>query len=290
MSVELADLTARLRDPDSPQLVSLAPVATLTWHTDPWSVWCFALEPAILRLRLTFGSQLRVKVALGGIIEERPPGSFDVRGVAQIFETARSASQQPITTRALFEDPPSTTFPAGIAVAAVRLAEPSRAEEYLRHLRELALVVGVNVSRKDVTLAAVRALGIDEESYREAWTSGEAEREFQQDLASGIGRGIRAYPTLVFEKPGAAPVALSGLHHFPVLKGTFMEYTQANLREHAMPSLEDLIRVRGHVTTREAAEVLDVGIEEAYERLQRLEDNHEVHRSRHPGGIIWEEA
>src|SRR5438067_5888036 len=235
------------------------PNVVVTHYTDPWSVWCWAIEPQLLRLRERHGSRLQFQTKLGAILETPPPPGFPREEVVRMFGAARRQSGMPLDPEIVLKKETPTTNRAGIAAKAVGLVDPDRAERYLRALRFAALVEGRDIESLDVQEGIAREVGVDEPQFREAIESDEAQREFYGDQAEARVRGITGFPTVTFRGSGtnAREVGVAGFQPTEAYEAALARVTGARWVEDPPPDLRALLRRRGPHATAEVAEVID---------------------------------
>ena len=94
------------------------PVGVLaTWYTDPLDPWSWAAQPALRRLEVEFGGDVRLTFVLVGLVREMDAAR--ARSLALATLDAAVASGMPADARVWLRDPPKSSYPASIAVHAV---------------------------------------------------------------------------------------------------------------------------------------------------------------------------
>lgn len=252
--------------------------------TDPWSVWCWGFEPVRRTLKLRYPS-IRCGSLLGGMFPEMPdhPPGFDVH---RFFSTVEATTGMPVSTRAVDEDRPDSTYPACVHVHAVRLLDPKMEARYLRALRETVYLDGRNVSRPDVARDVAERIGVDADAFDEMLEMGDAEREFAQRMEILANHNLHAYPTLLFSFRGKT-AAVQG---FQSLANVLSVAEAVSDRAHPpdpAPELMAIVPEGQRVATREVAQVLGLSVEEAYDTLREAADEGRLQRERHRGGDVW---
>lgn len=256
-------------------------------YTDPWSVWCWAIEPQLLRLKERHGANLEFRTRLGAIHEAPVGEDFPREEIRRMFMAARRASGMPIDPEVVLRPWPGTTHRAGIAAKAAALASPEHGEAYLRALRMAALVDGRNIEELDVQEDVARSVGVDVESFREALESDEATREFYGDQAEGRLKGVSGFPTVTFRNAQGVEVGVGGFQPTEAFEAALLRVSGARWVDTPAPELEDLLRRRGELATAEVAEVFDELEDVATVRLLALEQAGRAVRSERCGGLFW---
>jgi predicted DsbA family dithiol-disulfide isomerase len=144
--------------------VAYVSAVSATYYTDPYSPWCWGAEPSVRRLQVEFGDEVAltfVIVGLAGRLEQ--PGALALAGL-----DAAEATGMPLDPRVFLRDPPRSTHPAGIAVAAAAEQHGgARVGAYLRRLREAIHLEGRRMDAGDALLDAARETGgLDVERLR----------------------------------------------------------------------------------------------------------------------------
>ncbi|MHB8586464.1 MAG: DsbA family protein [Thermoplasmatota archaeon] len=253
--------------------------------TDPWSVWCWGFEPVRRAIEHRYPT-IHFRHLVGGMFEHLPDPESVGFDVERFFSVVQRTTGMPLRTDATRRDRPQSTYPACIAVAAVRLLRPDLESAYLRQLREAAFLDGQNISKPKVAAKVATTVGINEEEFLEAIKSGEPEREFRGLLARLEAQALRAYPTLlvrVREKVGR----VEGFQTLPGLLAIVESVSGRADPPNRPPPLMSIIGPHERVATREVAEVLDIGVEETFERLAELEREGKLVHETQKQGYVW---
>lgn len=264
------------------------PRVVVTHYTDPWSVWCWAIEPQMLRLRERHGEGLELRVRLGAI-HESPVGPDFPRGeISRMFHAARRASGMPLDPEVVLKPWSGTTHRAGIAAKAVALGEPHLGARFLRCLREASMVEARDIEDLEVQEALVQEVGGDVSAFREALESDEAMREFYADQAEGRLKGVSGFPTVTFRNEQGMEVGVGGFQPTEAYEAALARVSGgARWVERPPPNLVDLLRRRGPLATVEVAEVCDWLEDYATARLLEMERAGAVARREACGGYFW---
>jgi predicted DsbA family dithiol-disulfide isomerase len=168
----------------------------LTYYTDPACPWSWAAEPALRRLHMEFGEDVRITYVMAGM--ERELG--DPLQLLEASLDATAWSGMPVDPRIWLERPPRSTYPACQAVKAA--AEQALDGPYLRVLREAIMCRRRPMDSPDVLIDAARAVADLDVARFEIYLRSHAIVEaFGSDLERSRGREL---PTFVFEGDGHA--------------------------------------------------------------------------------------
>ncbi|MGQ0535125.1 MAG: DsbA family protein, partial [Methanobacteriota archaeon] len=237
--------------------------------TDPWSVWCWGFEPVRRALEHRHPA-IEFRPLVGGMFPRLPDPREVGFNIERFFANVQRTTGMPMRLDAAQRDRPESTYPACVFVHAARLLAPSREAAFLRGLREAAYLDAANVSRNEVAADVAHRVGLSKEEFLEALESGEPEREFAERLQFLQGLGIFGYPTLLLTW-GRRTARVEGFQSLPSLLAIAESMAERLFPAEPPPSIEAILRPGERVATREVAEVLGVGIEEAYEALCELE-------------------
>lgn len=253
--------------------------------TDPWSVWCWGLEPVRRTIEHRFPA-ITFRPVVGGMFERLPHHGHPEFDLSRFLARVQRITGMPIATDAFQEGGPESTYPACVHLHAMRLLDAERAPLGLRKLREAAWLDGRNISDPEVAAEVSREAGYDPDEFRDAVASGEPEREFRQRLSALERRELSAYPTLVV-RAGDTTRRLEGYVPLPGLIAVVEQLSgQTHVRSPA-PDLAEVLDPDRRLATRELAEVADTSIERAVDELADLRERGRVDRERHATGDAW---
>lgn len=263
------------------------PPVLVTHFTDPWSVWCWAIEPQLLRLRERHGDPIKFQWRIGAILETPVPRDFPRDDIVRMFHAAKRQSGMPLDADLVLKVHSGTTHRAGIAAKAVALAEPELFPAYLRALREASQIDARDIEQVEVQEAIATDVGVDLAAFKEAMDSEEATREFYSDQAEARMRGITGFPTVTFKGSIGQEVAVSGFQPTESYEAALARVTGARWVDAPPPDLRALLRRVGPRATAEIAEVYDWLEDDAAIRLIELEQKGVVTRHERAGGWFW---
>jgi len=253
--------------------------------TDPWSVWCWGFEPVRRALQHRYPS-ITFRFLLGGMFERLPDPDRQGFDLDRFFATVNRTTGMPVSAAGLRDDRPRSTYPACVHLHAIRLLDAPEAPLALRKLREAAYLDGRNISTPEAGADIAEQVGVDRSDFLDALETGEPEREFKTRITALERQGLQAYPTLIV----TGHEERTTVQGFQALPSVVAIAEQVSGRVHAAMPPPDLVEVLPEgqrVTTREVAEVLDTGIEDAYERLQDAEQDGLVKRERVERAHAW---
>jgi predicted DsbA family dithiol-disulfide isomerase len=249
-------------------------VLAATYFTDPFCPWSWAAEGALRRLECEFGESIDVSFVMGGLLREVTPDR--ARALAVDTVAVMADAGVPADPRVWLEHPPSSSYPASIAVHAV--AEQADPAPYLRRLREAVLLERRRMDNAEALMDAAReAGGLNLERLRIDLGSHALLERFGEDLERA--RGIEI-PAIRFGEDGW------------VSSWRWDNWRAAALAAGAEPTgapptVEEALRRFGSMSTSEVAVVCDLPGPRAAAELWRLALDFRVAPRRVAGGELW---
>src|SRR5215210_8070470 len=270
----------------------VAPVSA-TYFTDPFCPWCWAAEPSLRRLQVEFGDQVAltfVVVGLAGRLED--PGALALAGL-----DAAEASGMPLDPRVFLRDPPRSTHPAGIAVAAAAEQHGgARVGAYLRRLREAIHLEARRMDAGDALLDAAReAGGLDVDRLRVAFGSSGVLEAFgaHLDAARAVDPAQREpgtdrvrIPSIEFRGAGGDVHGVYGFAQWDAWRAAAVA-AGASPAGDGFPDPGSALRRFPTMATPEVAAVCDLPGPRAPAELWRLALEWRVRPRRVVGGELW---
>lgn len=252
--------------PDDP--ADAAPPLRVTYFTDPFCSWCWAMEPGLIRMRERWGHGLSFDVVMGGLVEDMAD-FYDARNdideasqVAPHWAEVSKQTGQPIDERLWHDvaDPHFSTWPACVAAKAAFEQGPAAGLAYLRRMRRAALTERRNVSDRDVYFDLAEEVAdagrLDLASFEVVLADGSAQFAFQKDREECGQYGVTGFPALRFEVEGRDPVMLHGWRPPEFLDRVFEELVP-DLEPAEPPGVDELLERHGPLTTKELAVVTE---------------------------------
>jgi putative protein-disulfide isomerase len=264
--------------------------------TDPFCAWCWASEPQLRRLQIEFGDAVAITFVVAGLRQRIADGP----ALAADALDAAARSRMPIDPRVFLRDPPSSTYPAGLAVHAVAEQHGgARAAPYLRRLREAILLEGRRMDSAPALLDAARETGgLDLDRLRVDFGSSAIVERFGADLerARAVAAGRQEPGTGRVRLPAVELRGGDGALHAVDGYAPYEAWRSAALAAGARPGgspapgIEEALRRCGALATAEVAAVCDLPFPRAAAELWRLALEWRVRPRPVLGGELWEAA
>ncbi|MDX5435761.1 MAG: DsbA family protein [Pontibacter sp.] len=200
-------------------------------YTDPLCCWSWAFEPQWRKLRYEYSGRLKWRYVMGGLIPNWDSFQDPMNAVSRplqmgpLWMEAKHISGMPMQDTVWYKNPPSSSYPACIAVKAAEMQGPVVAEAYLRKVREAVMLHGQDISEWEVLKQAGKELAqerpglLDSKKLNEDMASRAARKAFEQDLQKVRLHGISRFPALTMKREGEGKgVLIVGYRPYEVLQ------------------------------------------------------------------------
>lgn len=182
----------------------------ITYYTDPLCCWSWGFEPQWRKLVYQLRGKLRYRYAMAGLLPDWKYFHDSLNSVSRplqmgpVWMHAKELSRMPVNYKIWMTDPPSSSYPACVAVKCAELQSATAAEQYLRMLREAVMIHEQNISKKEVLLEIAQALAHRDDSFD--WGKLKADigkdeclEAFRADVQEVKLRNIRRFPALIMK-------------------------------------------------------------------------------------------
>lgn len=254
------------------------------YFTDPADPWSWAAEPALRRLDVEFGDEVGITYVMAGLARQVTDGA----ALARRLLDAAASSGMPADPRLWLDGPPSSTYPACLAVKAA--AEQRLEAVVLRALREGFMVDRRRQDNADALLAAVRHVpGLDLERFRVDLHSNAIVEAFGADLerARAAGRDGEPLPVPAWIVRGGDGQELLVSRDEPAMALREAVLAAGAEPGDALPSPEAVVRRHPRIATAEVAAACDMPGPRAPAELWDLALKWRVQAERVLGGELW---
>lgn len=256
----------------------VCPQVEVTYYTDPICSWSWAMEPQWRRLRYEFGDQLTWRYSMGGMIPNWQQFSDPINDISRpvqmgpLWIQLRHLTGMPIDERIWVEDPPSSSYPACIAVKAAERQGPNFGEAYLRRLREAVMLERRNIARRDVLLALAEELAetsnFDFDQFQYDLDSQDVVESFREDIKDGRYQSISRFPTLIVRPMTGRAILLVGYRPYQVLCDAIAHVAPESTPIRSATDVIAYASYWGRITAREVAQALDLKLQAAKKMLE----------------------
>jgi putative protein-disulfide isomerase len=197
----------------------------VTIYTDPLCCWSWGAithwERMIERLGETATWQLR----MGGLIPSWQNFTDEVHSVTRpaqmgpVWMHAAQLVHRPINTRIWHTDPPSSSYPACVAVKAAQMQSPEMGWEYFKLLQHAVMTKARNVAKANVLLSLSAQLAASHDCFDPAqfeldYNSEAAMNAFRKDLQDAQYNRVKRLPTMIIRKSNGEQMLLAGFRTY----------------------------------------------------------------------------
>ena len=260
-------------------------VLNIIEYTDPYCTWCWGSEPILRKIQEVYGSQVKIKFRMGGLVEDirkfydpynKIGGANWYKAVAAHWLDASRRHGMPVDVQIWYDikDEFRSTYPASIAYKSAELIDEELADRFLRRMREAAAAERKAIHRLEVQAELAEEVGLEQNKFLENIKNGKAEEAFFEDLRECRSRGITGFPTFLIQNSMGQEILFHGYHKFESFESAFRELAGNILEPNPIKvdnqSILAFIRKYGKVAPKEVSEVFDIGEESAINWLVQL--------------------
>lgn len=241
----------------------------IVYYTDPLCCWSWAFEPQWRRLRYEFGRQIRWRYCMGGLLPNWDTFNDPMNAINRpvqmgpLWLEAKYMSGMPIQDQIWITDPPSSSYPACIAVKCAGLQSAEAEEIYLRRLREAVMLHTKNIAQQQVLIDVATTLTqnipgiLDIDIFKNDLKNGNGYEAFRNDLQKASYHKISRFPTLTISAQNKA-VMIVGYRPYSVLLQAIAAVMPDMVPEQQTINAADYIRYWHGTTNREVEEFIEV--------------------------------
>lgn len=200
----------------------------VVYYTDPLCCWSWAFEPQWRRLLYELKGKIKYRYCMTGLLPSWDNYNDSLNSFSRpiqmgpVWMHAKQLSGMPFEQNIWMTDPPSSSYPACIAVKAAALQSLHFEDIYLRKLREAVMMRGENISKREVILYLAEKLGRDDkkfsfEKFQYDLQNDEVLEIFQKDLQEVKYHNINRFPSLVIKNSQSRAIIISGYRPYSIL-------------------------------------------------------------------------
>jgi putative protein-disulfide isomerase len=194
---------------------------TITYITDPLCCWSWGMQPHIDSLQARFNDQIIIQYVMGGLLpswEQYHDVANAVSRPAQMGPVWMHAAQltgRPVNYQLWIKDPPSSSYPACIAVKCAQLQEAAAGISLFKKLQQAAMADAKNIASWPVIQEIASIVKeeyplFDEERFATDFLSESGANAFRADLDKVAKHSITRFPSLLIEVKGQRSILITG--------------------------------------------------------------------------------
>lgn len=243
------------------------PLIEITYYTDPLCPWSWGFEPQWRRLRYEYEGKIGWRYRMGGMIASWQNYSDPLNDITRplqmgpLCRQVKHVTGMPVHDFVWVENPPTSSFPACVAVKAAELQSRDVAEQYLRKVREAVMLECRNVARKEVLSELAERLSnegqvdLDVERFKRDLKGEQALEMFREDLREAARLDIGRFPTLTLQTAERQPLMIVGYRPYEVLLEAVRELEPRLTPSRGIGEAKTYSTYWGGLTPREVLEI-----------------------------------
>ncbi len=180
----------------------------IVFYTDPLCCWSWALLPELLKVQADFYELASINYCMGGLIKDW--NSFidplnNVSKASQLGPVWMDASRQTgieINDALWATDPPSSSYPACIAVKTAALQSPAAGAAYFKFVSAAAMLDGKNIAKPEVLVFVAEQLAAELpelfnlNDFLKDYNNESSRSAFRNDLQRVKSDNVGRFPTV----------------------------------------------------------------------------------------------
>ena len=226
--------------------------------TDPVCTWCWGSEPVLRKLETRYGEQVKISYIMGGLVQDimsfydshndigGDPDRSN-RNIARHWVEASERHGMPVKSEGfkLFSREHPSTYPQNIAYKAAQMQGQALANRFLRRIREASAAEARQTNTTEVLLELASEVGLDIARFLDDFTSGPAQKAFEQDLAITARYGARGFPSFLL-KYGDKEMLIRGYKRYEEFKALINHLSEGEIQER--PVSADEVSITAFIT------------------------------------------
>lgn len=198
-------------------------------YTDPICCWSWGLHPHLQRLLDEYPGQIQIDYRMGGLIPDWTEFSDPLNSIYKptqmgpMWMQASHLTGRKIDDLIWIEDPPSSSFPACIAVKTAQLQSREAGVHMLLTLSKAVMESRKNIAKTEVIaelaegLAHARPAFFDMERFKKEYNGDQSRESFRHDLKIVKLHKFGRFPTLTISKDNEEGIMITGYRPYEAL-------------------------------------------------------------------------
>jgi len=262
----------------------------ILYYIDPICPTCWGMEPHMKKFILSYGHLFNIHYKMGGLLPywEKYSSVLISRplDIANDWDSKSTDYQMPIDGDLWREDPLDSSYPPSIAFKAIEMQSMEKSILYLRKIREMVFTKKMNINKWKHLFSAAKEVGCDLEQFKKDY-DGKAREIFYQDIEKAKLKGIKIFPTIIMSNDLGHSVNLKGYNTFEILEQELMKIYFKTKKKYYNQEGISLFEKQSSLTTKEFADLKNIGIDDAEAILHRFENNNKIKSHKTKNGVVW---
>jgi predicted DsbA family dithiol-disulfide isomerase len=245
---------------------------------DPVNPDCWALEPAIKKLKILYGR------------------FFTLRPIVIVSIATLNKTKKKNTPCHVHEsympwgaDSAAAPYDVSLALKAAELQGRKAGLQYLRCMREVLFVKKQDITREKTLLQIAEMARLDVKEFKIDLRSASAKTALQCDITIAAEMDVKELPTLAFfnTRHKDEGLKVSGNYPYSIYEEVLFEMLGDRPKPSETPPLELFVEYFQFVSAEEIAIVYDLSLDEVERQMKRLAFANKVKRVQVKHGVYW---
>lgn len=183
----------------------------ITFFTDPLCCWSWAFNEQVQKLLSKLEAEVTVNYCMCGMIKDWKNSSDHLHAIykpAQMAPLWMQASEKlgiSLNQLVWIKDPPSSSYPACIAVKAAEMQSEEAGKALFNKLCDALMLEGRNISQQECIMELASELThaevsmLDLQQFQKDLESKASRQKFKNDLIKAARNRVERYPTLLIK-------------------------------------------------------------------------------------------
>lgn len=259
---------------------------------DPLSPECWALEPAIKKLKIRYGRFFTLRMIAACSITALNVQKRKKRRLAEAWEKIASKSGMSCDGSLWFDNPLSAPYLASLALKAAELQGRKAGLQFLRSMQERLFLNKQDITDEQVLFNIAESTQLDSNEFKKDLHSQSAVNALQCDMKIAAEMEVTSVPTLTFfnsHREGEG-LKVTGLYSYDIYEEVLFEMLGDEPKPSQTPPLELFVEYFQFVADKEIAVVYDWTLEQVEREMKKLAFSGKVKRVEAKHGMFWRYA
>lgn len=249
---------------------------------DPVNPDCWALEPAIKKLKILYGRFFSLRPIV-------------IVSIATLNHTKKAKNPRfsretcMSCDKGLQNDSPAAPYYVSLALKAAELQGRKAGLQFLRNMQEVLFVKKQDITKEKTLLQIAASARLDVKEFKNDLHSANAITALQCDIKIGAEMDVKELPTLAFfnTRHKDEGLKVSGNYSYSIYEEVLFEMLGDRPKPSETPPLELFVEYFQFVAAEEIAIVYDLTLEEVERQMKRLAFANKVKRVQVKQGVFW---
>jgi putative protein-disulfide isomerase len=182
----------------------------ITYYTDPLCCWSWALESEITKLQHVYSTKIIWRYCMTGMLPDWNNYFDQINNITRpiqmgpLWMYAQYVTDVKMNSAIWKNDPPTSSYPACIAVKAAFLQSFEIGQSYLKLLRKSVMTDEQNIAKENILIDNAERIsktfsGLNLQRFKSDLKNGKALEAFRADMQEIARRGIKKFPALLIK-------------------------------------------------------------------------------------------